>query len=118
RGDSANSFERLHSTLQSIRRHAHLRVIPTEGGYLVDVQVIKELEDVERPEQATASAASLSYSGAVNEQTVRLANEPLELGWIPLGRDTALEQVIISRLYQQLGGAQISIVPAGPPPGF
>src|SRR5262249_12801128 len=35
RTDSTRGYEKLHATLQSIRRRATLRVIPTEGGYLL-----------------------------------------------------------------------------------
>ena len=38
--------EKLHATLQSIRRRATIRVIPTDGGYLLEVLVQKELEDI------------------------------------------------------------------------
>ena len=55
RGDSANFYERLESTFQSIRRKAVVRVIPDASGFLVDVTVLKELEDVERPMYATAA---------------------------------------------------------------
>ena len=56
--DAVNFYERLEGTLQSIRRQALVRVIPAEGGFLVDVQINKELEDVLRPETGSASRAA------------------------------------------------------------
>ena len=56
--DAANFYERVEGTLQSIRRQALVRVIPAEGGFLVDVVVVKELEDVLRPEAGSASRAA------------------------------------------------------------
>src|SRR5437870_6899310 len=52
RVDSTRGYEKLHATLQSIRRRATLRVIPVDGGYLLDVVVQKELEDLDKPEHA------------------------------------------------------------------
>ena len=46
RHDSVNFYERLESTYQTIRRRALVQVVPTENGYLVDVAVYKELEDL------------------------------------------------------------------------
>ena len=57
--DSADSYERLESTLQSIRRYAVVKVIPAQnGGFWVDVAVYKELENVRQPEHATAGSAT------------------------------------------------------------
>src|SRR5207237_10578805 len=50
--DSTPGYEKLHATFQSIRRRATIRVIPVEGGYLLDVVVQKELEDLDKPENA------------------------------------------------------------------
>ena len=40
RRDSTRGYEKWHATLQAIRRRATVRVIPTEGGYLLDVIVL------------------------------------------------------------------------------
>ena len=61
RKDAADSYERLEGTLQSIRRRAALKVTPAGSGFLVEINVFKELEDVPRPEHATAGAATLRY---------------------------------------------------------
>ena len=39
---------------------ALVRVIPTDGGFLVDVAVYKELEDLSPPEHATTGAVTAS----------------------------------------------------------
>lgn len=96
--DSANSRERLESTLQSIRRSAVVRVIPTEQGYWVDVAVFKELEDVIQPEQSTAGAATFRYDDTLTRVTNAVGEQEINEGWIPQGRDTALEQRIIAQL--------------------
>lgn len=116
RGDSANAYERLESTLQSIRRTALVRVIPDAGGYLVDVTVLKELEDVERPMYATTGAAVFRHDNTfdrnteaepslarqVGDQPRPVANPRQTAGWIGKGRDGALEQELLARIHDRL----------------
>ncbi|MEX2118284.1 MAG: hypothetical protein WD847_01635 [Pirellulales bacterium] len=109
RGDSANPYERLESTLQSIRRRAVVQVIPEEAGFRVDVAVYKELEDVPRPEYATAPAATLRHDTSQLHTRQPVSDQPVNLGWIPQGRDLALEQKIIRQLLARSGG----LPPAG-----
>ena len=96
--DSAGQCEQLEATLQSMRRRAVVRVIPTEGGYLVDVAVYKELEDIERPEHATAGAATLRYDGSLTRVINPAGGQEVDNGWISQGRDVALQQRIIAHL--------------------
>jgi hypothetical protein len=102
RRDSVGSYERTHATLQSIRRTAFVRVIPNGHGFVVDVQVLKELEDVPRPEHAVASVSTFQFNQSVQAETSPLVGTPPTLGWIPLGRDAALEQQILARLHRKL----------------
>jgi hypothetical protein len=104
-GDSADLYERWESTLQSIRRTALVRVIPAEAGFLVDVQVTKELEDVPRPETGAVSstnASALRNDNALRRVTNPLAGPPPTIGWIPQGRDMALEQEILAHIQARL----------------
>lgn len=103
RGDSVGAHERLESTLQSIRRIAFIRVIPSQAGYWVDVRVEKELEDLLRPENATVGPSTLGYDQSLDRPRSSLAEPPLTLGWIPQGRDVLLEQEIQRRVQQYLG---------------
>jgi hypothetical protein len=129
RGDSANFYERLESTLQSIRRRAIVRVIPDASGYLVDVTVLKELEDVPRPMYATTGGAVFRYDNSVERQTevepslsrqigdqarpVAAPREPA--GWIGLGRDAALEQELLLRIHDRLAHGPLVARPSPPP---
>jgi hypothetical protein len=108
RQDSSNSYEKLESTLQTIRRQATVRVIPAAGGYLADVTVFKELEDLAQPEHATTGAATLRHDTSLDRVAQPLGEQPLQKGWIPLGRDIALEQRMLVQLRNRLG------VPAAP----
>jgi len=118
RRDSVNCYERLESTLQSIRRRADIRVTPVDQGYLVDVAVWKQLEAVDRPIRASAGAATFRYDTSLNRDTEfdadpnRIPGDPARpigpragnSGWIDLGRDSALEQEMLAKIASRLGG--------------
>ena len=105
--DSTPGYEKLHATMQSIRRRATARVIPVEGGYLFDVVVQKELEDLDKPEHATAGGATLRHDGTIVRQEGPPGRFSVTLGWIPIGRDISLEQRILADVSArlELGGA-------------
>lgn len=102
RTDSTPGYEKLHATLQSIRRRGTVRVIPTEGGYLLDVHVLKELEDLDKPEHATAGGATLRHDGSLVRQEGAAGRYSVSLGWTPIGRDLTLEQNILADLQARL----------------
>jgi len=99
--DSTRGFERLHSTLQTIRRFAKVRVIPTGNSYQIDVKVFKELEDLPQPVGAAVGGPLLRYDDALDvddDETLPQATP----GWIPLGRDFSLEQKILRNIQARL----------------
>lgn len=106
RKDSVGSFNRWQSTLQSIRRRAVLRVVPEPDGYLVDLRVDRELEDLPRPEQATAGDASLlNYNSLPTRERTAVSRTKWSQVWIPLGRDTPLEQQMLAEIRDRLAAA-------------
>jgi hypothetical protein len=105
RADAATPLDRWENTLQSIRRQAQVRVIPAPQGYQVEIAVLKELEDVERPEIAGVSGASLRNDNSVHRYESPTSGRRRTLGWISLGRDVGLEQRILSDLRYRFGGA-------------
>ena len=98
RHDSAGLRERVESTLQTIRRQAVVHVSHIEQGYLVEVIVHKQLEDVARPMQSTGDTSLLRYDSSLTRVENPIAEQPIDKGWIPLGRDTALEQRMLGQL--------------------
>ena len=112
RKDSTSGFERLQSTLQSIRRRATVTVRPrpaidglvggAASGYVIEVIVQKDLEDTDRTQYATESAATLRHDGTIVRQQDSIDGSPQTLGWIPLGRDTSLEQVILRDIFGRI----------------
>jgi hypothetical protein len=92
--------QRLLATLQSIRYYAFVRIqVADDGGYFVDVKVWKQLEDVPRPSRATAGAAVFRSDNVVERQFEVIDVAPPDTsGWIPIGRDPKLEQLILQRI--------------------
>jgi hypothetical protein len=105
RHDSVGSFNRWESTFQSIRRCATVRVMPDANGYLVEVIVEKQLEDLPRPEKSTAGAATFSTNITLPsprlEEVSRLRQSPR---WLSLGRDPALEQLMLAEIHARING--------------
>lgn len=102
--DSTPGFERRYATLQSLRRRAVVYVRPqADGGYLVDVAVYKELEDLSQPEYSTVNIEGLRHDGSLERAEPAGLMGPATLGWIPVGRDMSLEQRILSELRGRLG---------------
>jgi hypothetical protein len=105
RRDSVGSFNRWESTFQSIRRRAIIRVVPEANGYLVEVTVEKELEDLPTPEKATAGVAAFRNDQSLPsrrlEEVSRLRSSPR---WIALGRDPPLEQLMLAEIHARLNG--------------
>jgi hypothetical protein len=104
RKDSTHGYEKLHATLQSVRRSAMVRVQPVQGGYVIDVVVQKELEDLARPEYASAAQMPLRESESVTRESAEALNQAMPTDWIPIGRDTSLEQRILQEIRDRAAG--------------
>ena len=96
---SYDHYEQTEATLQSVRRRAEVLITPAEsGGYYISLKVYKELEDLPRPHRASAGAAVLRYEHPIERQVDPAPPLAPSKGWIPFGRDRALEREILSRL--------------------
>jgi hypothetical protein len=101
-GDSVGFRERLESTLQSIHRFAVATVTDAPGGgYLVRIEVYKELEDMIKPERQQGGLAVFPNDFPINRTREVIGPVPLPSGWIPRGRDPKLEQKMLHRLRRE-----------------
>ncbi len=108
RKDSVGSFNRWESTFQSIRRRATVRVIPDPNGYLVEVIVLKELEDLPKSIKATAGPAAFNSDQTLPSQRLADINRTrASRRWIQLGRDPALEQRMLADIQARLAGRSV-----------
>jgi hypothetical protein len=95
--DTQTLGDRVEATLQTVRRFAIVQVDPAPGGgFLVKVEVHKELEDMAKPDRQAMGRAVFNNDFPVNRTRETLGPVPVANGWIPRGRDAALEQAILS----------------------
>lgn len=102
RGDAADTYEKAHDTLQTIRRRAVVQVVPAGDVFQIEVTVFKELEDLARPEYSTAGAATFRNDASFVRIEEPVGVQATTKGWIPLGRDAALEQTILQEIWVRL----------------
>lgn len=100
--DSSGARNRAESTLQSIRRKAFLSLTPVEGGFMVGVEAHKELEDVARAANSAGPATFLDNS-PLQRDLNPVVGQATPSGWIPRGRDLALEQSILLSINRAFG---------------
>ena len=109
RHDSVGSFNRWESTFQSIRRRATVRVTPDANGYLVEVIVEKELEDLPKPEKSTAGAAAFQPGITLpSNRLEQVSRTRSSTRWLSLGRDPALEQRMLAEIHARANGVSTS----------
>jgi hypothetical protein len=96
--DSVGFENRMESTLQSIRRRARVQILPAQGGYLVSVEAYKEKEDVNGPVANTAGGASFQINQPLQRDLNLAVGQSAPSGWIPMGRDPALEGAMLARI--------------------
>jgi hypothetical protein len=95
--DSVTFHDRLEATIQTIRRFAIVKIDPAPtGGYLVKVEVRKELEDMAKPDRQAAGRAVFYNEFPVNRVREIVGPVPVPMGWIPRGRDINVEQAILA----------------------
>ncbi|WP_231131360.1 hypothetical protein [Crateriforma conspicua] len=102
RKDSTPGFERWQSTFQSVRRRAIVTLRPSGNGYWLEVVVQKDLEDPDRVQYATETTAGVRHDGTLVSGAEEVQDGPQTLGWIPLGRDAALEQRMVADIYGRI----------------
>ena len=96
---SPDFYQRLLAFTQTIRHRAIVQITTAkEEGFFVSVKVLKELEDIPAPARATAGEATLRLVPTVQRQFEVVYPEFFDANWIPIGRDTKLEQVLLDRI--------------------
>jgi hypothetical protein len=96
--DSHGLDNRVESTLQSIRRKAIVRVTPAQGGYLIGVEVFKEIEDLPGVANNTAGGATFHQADPLRRDLDLVTGQSSPSGWVPRGRDTILENEMLRRM--------------------
>ena len=103
RGDSVGFHERLEASLQTVRRFATVHIDPVPGrGYAVKIEVLKELEDLPKPDRQSAGRAVFNNDFPVNRTREIVGPVPVPFLWLPRGRDTQLEQRLLQEIRDAL----------------
>lgn len=99
--NSATLQQRVDATFQTIRRNAVVRIVPTEGGYFVHLAVYNELENLTKPINSNTTNTSL-FTDDLSQLELPTGEASPRDGWIPIGRNTELEQYILEELAWRL----------------
>jgi hypothetical protein len=104
--DSVGPANRLESTLQSVRRIVRVTLAPVDvgGGYAVSVEAYKEREDLPGLAANSPGAATFQESTPLQFDLNPVVGQSAPSGWIPVGRDFALEQAILASLRAAYAG--------------
>lgn len=105
RSDSVGRHAKWEATLHPIRHYAMVRVRPARGGFLIDVAVYKEQEELPRPEHASFNPATFRNDGSLTRVVGGSGQSETASAWVLQGRDTALEQKIIGEIAARCGRA-------------
>ncbi len=93
-----NNYELLESSLQTIQRRATIQIFPADsGGYHVEVVVEKYLEDLPDPQHGSGFAI-FHAENPIERQYQIVEPGLVARNWFLIGRDHALEAVILARL--------------------
>lgn len=96
---SPDLYERTLATAQSYRHRISALIQPAlQGGYFVEIQVHKELEDLPNPLRSTVGSAIFRLDNNVDRSFEVIDATSPGMGWIAKGRDVALEQDILRRI--------------------
>jgi hypothetical protein len=98
---SPDCYQRLEATLQTIRHRAQVFIQPAEdGGFFIKVIVYKELLDTPYPVRVLSGAAAFRPTTTDVERQFEVIDPTVfePASWVPRGRDTELEQLILQRL--------------------
>ena len=98
RKDALDGFQRLQSSLQTMRRTAIVRVVPTPDGFQIGVEVLKEIEEVDRSLLSGDGSPAARHDGTIVRTDSALMSQPINLGWLPQENDTDLEQRILREI--------------------
>lgn len=99
--DSVGLGNRLESSLQSIRRRGFVNITPTNGGYLVGLEVFKELEDQPGITPQTPGGGTFQQNLPLRRDLNLISGQAPPAGWIVLGRDERLEREMLVKLQRE-----------------
>jgi hypothetical protein len=101
--ESIGMLNRLESTAQPIRRKVLIHFVRVEGGYLVSVEALKEIEDLASPTPNSPGNSTFRDTYPLQRDLNLVVGQSTPSGWLPRGHDVMLEQDILARLRAAYG---------------
>jgi hypothetical protein len=99
---SPSLYERLLATCQTIRHRCIVTIQPAEGGYVVNVTVLKELEDLPNPTREQSGSAVFRTDANIDREREVIDPLVISTSWIPKGRDCDYEQKILREIRRKI----------------
>ncbi|NQV26907.1 MAG: hypothetical protein HQ518_21365 [Rhodopirellula sp.] len=96
--DAVTMTDRLEGSFQSVRRRAVMSITPAQGGFLVGVEVVKELENPDKLIINSPGNSTFQENTPLQRDLNVVIGPATPEGWIAQGRDPGLEQSILARL--------------------
>jgi hypothetical protein len=96
--ESVGAANRWESTAQPIRRKVLIHFVRVEGGYLVSVEALKEIEDLASPSPNSPGNSTFRDTYPLQRDLNLVVGQSTPSGWIPRGHDVPLEQDMLARL--------------------
>ena len=101
--DSVTLGDRIESSLQPIRRRALVTLTQINTGVQVNVEVIKERENPSGPTRHSSGVATYPGGQPLQRDLNVVIGGSTPPGWIALGRDAALERVLLTAIVARIG---------------
>jgi len=101
RPGSPSLYERTLATFQTYRHRCFVVLQPSERGYLINVTVFRELEDLSNPTREIGPGAAFRSDQSIDRRYEIVDPAVVSNVWIPKGRDTPLEQKILRKIRWQ-----------------
>ena len=101
--DSVTLGDRIESSLQPIRRRALVTLTQINTGVQVNVEVIKERENPSGPTRHSSGVATYPGGRPLQRDLNVVIGGSTPPGWIALGRDAALERVLLTAIVARIG---------------
>jgi len=97
--ESVGWYNRVESTLQSVRRKVIVTLSPAgAGNYAVQVVALKEMEDLNAIAANSPGGATFQESAPLERDLTQVVGASGPSGWIPMGRDLELERALLASL--------------------
>lgn len=95
---SPSLYERSLATMQTYRHRCFVVLQPKEQGYLINVTVFRELEDLPNPTREIGPGAAFRSDQDIDRRYEIVDPTVVSNVWIPKGRDVPLEQKILRKI--------------------